>query len=81
MSGDCLAGFIPNFYAGDRNVSLLDVSIDSGTNMTTNAVSLKLEFWESSAPVWFTETEAQFGEIITNITKYYYVVSATGVSH
>lgn len=78
----CLDGFIANFYTGDRNVSLLDVS--SGTNMTSNALSLKLlEFWESSATVWFTETAAQFvlRLNIADFHKYYYVVSDTGAGH
>lgn len=51
--------------------------------MTTNAVSLKLpEFWESAAPSWFAQAEAQFmlREITADATKYYYVVAALNSS-
>lgn len=61
----------------------MDASTDIFTNMSTNAISLKLpDFWESSASAWFTQTEVQFAlrEITVDATKYYFVVLALGNS-
>ena len=47
--------------------------------MSENAVSLKLPpFWAVEPQIWFAQTEAQFAlrNIVTDDTKYFYVLSA-----
>ena len=78
----CLLPIFYNVFTGDPDViCLLGASKDISTNMSTNAISLKLpNFWETSASAWFTQTEVQFAllESTAGATKYYYVVSALG---
>ena len=44
-----------------------------------NAVSLKLpQFWAAEPQIWFAQAEAQFAlrKIVSDDTKYYYILSA-----
>ena len=54
-------------------------AVNNTTAPAVNAVAIKLPpFWTNAAKVWFRQTEAQFQlrQVVTDATKYYYVVSA-----